>query len=142
MNTVPRFLTRALVVALMSTGAASAAVITLQGTTCNGSSVIHDLSNGVYRLPGREQVHAVTVYGEGTATFMAQPTADATIFAVCTDPPSPTARCSAVNLDAGHALALPLRPTRPSTQANIWIVVDNELPQCGQYTAAVFDAGD
>ncbi len=142
MNALLRFSTRALVAVLLSTGTAGAAIITLQGTTCSGSPLIHELSNGVYRMPGREQVHAVTVYGEGSATFTAQPAADATIFAVCIDPPSPSARCSAVNLDAGHSYTLPLHPTRPSTQANIWIVVDNELQQCGQYMASVFDASD
>lgn len=128
--------------AFLLAGSAAAQIGTLAGTTCGSSSAVNDLSSGVYLLLGPDITYA-RQQPFGSATLTADSAGPPLVLAVCTDPPSPIANCTALEASPGIATAFTFVPTRPATSTNIWIVVDSlraagsGSQYCNSYTLTI-----
>lgn len=136
----PASLVRATASALLLAAGSAVASESFPGTTCGFPSSVSDLSGGAYQLPGRDRTYAWLTYS-GEAALQVSETSAPLVLAVCRDPPSPTADCTAIEIAPGSSQQLNLRPTRPFAFPNIWIVVDSlrpvdsasPPPDCGDY---------
>lgn len=130
------------VLTFLLAGSAAAQLGTSTGTTCGLPSTVNDLSSGVYQLLGGDVTYPIRQY-YGTASLTASSSGPSLVLAVCTDPPSPTADCVAVEATPGVPIAVGYVPTRPNTSTNIWIVVDalqapgSETQVCNSYTLTI-----
>jgi hypothetical protein len=135
----PASLGHAVATVLLLAAGSAAASESFPGTTCGFPSSVSDLSGGAYQLPGRDRTYAWMVHS-GQASLQVNQTSPPLVLAVCRDPPSPTADCTAIEVAPGFSQQLNLRPTRPFGSPNIWIVVDSlqpvgstSPPDCGEY---------
>lgn len=133
--------------ALFIASAADAFWIQASGTTCGTSNTIVDLSNGLYDMPGLDQTQAFVTWGGVVPVHATNTSGVPLLFAVCSDPPSPTASCTVVRVEAGRTGSLGTLVTRPMHEQNVWVVADSpvlpsEPNNCGSYSLMVFDNGD
>jgi len=133
--------------ALFIASEADAAWIQASGTTCGAANTIADLGNGLYGMPGLDQTQAFVTWGGGVPVHATNSSGVPLLFAVCSDPPSPTASCTVIRVEAHGTGSFGTRVTRPAHEQNVWVVADStmlpsEPNNCGSYSLMVLDNGD
>jgi hypothetical protein len=111
-------------------------VFPVTDTTCGSTSTINELSYGIYSLPGLDRVYTMRArYPFLTQLALTSGSQNTTglIFATCSEPPGPQARCMAIWVAPGQTESLRLTDDPlGSPERDYWFVVD-AYAGCGSF---------